>query len=117
MAIVWVDALDESVDGVGDEDLLLLSERNVPVFLVVATSGHKDPTFSVTSSCAKFLTARDSGFGFKVEVTPLAKDCFGVEDSTPFIPGELPIGGKDDIIALQFCSSSACSGPSSGMVG
>jgi hypothetical protein len=68
------EVVDES-EGVGDDDLLLLSERNELDFLMVDVVSFLMAPFSVTSSCAKFLTARDSGFGFNVDVPE--KDCCG----------------------------------------
>ena len=106
------DELLEESDGVGEEDLLLLSARKELDFLMIAAGSFFIAPFSVTSSCAKFLTARDSGFGFKVDVP--VNVCWG---GVIPIPEEIPSGGNDDIIEEEFCSSSACSGPSSGMVG
>ena len=68
--------------------------------------------FSVTSSCARFLIARDSGLGFNVDVTENVGCCCVIPATE-----EITRGGKDDIIEEEVTSSSACSGPSSGIVG
>ena len=52
----------------GDTDLLLVSDRKELDFLTVKLSFRVTP-FSVSSSCAKIFTARDSGFGFSVGVS------------------------------------------------
>ena len=65
--LVCVELLEDSV-GIGEDDWLLLSERKEFDFFIFDVFSFRTAPFSVTNSCAKFLSARDSGFGFSIEL-------------------------------------------------
>ena len=99
-------------DGVGDADLLLFSVRKEFDFFTLDVFSFLVIGFSETNSCAKFFNVLDSGLGFNVEAPEKDVWCWGVAHA----PVDISRGGSDDMMEL-VCSSSACSGPSSGIVG
>ena len=109
--LVCVELLHDSV-GIGDDDWLLFSDRKELDFLILDVFSFLTAPFSVTISCAKFLIARDSGFGFSIEVPVNVGCCWVTTD-----PEDISNGGNEDIIEEVLWPSSAVSGPSSGIVG